>query len=812
MRSLEDARVAAEATEEELREAQRIKEWFGVVDRMSGSCYLIQWLPTEPVRLAKHGLSGFARAQSHEIKLDKTRIHLCKRWPCGAKFDNRKEPTLCHGFACRLGDVDGDHGLLAAVPEAVAPALEEVPAESPAPAEVPGVLPGVLPPLPPPSHDPPPPALVEHSPPDIFEAARHPGGLHEDVALAPETPDLEDVGIDPAPGSGGREILEESGGLALDLVPAPAGHPYEDNREEEVLFVRGGARAYRREALALLLEEEAYNCMEAGFYIPLFALMLFAFNRQWRLMVMVGRDLVDVLQTYSPELAARLPDNAEIKTCIGCRIAAEDDSRILQCIDQFDASQINHWVACISAPAGAQQRVSHPCCHGFLCGGRGEPCMGPLLEPAGNRNLIPVPTVSQGDCGIDLCCFWGGLPRDADHHLVLRETLRMEMQAVCCEDLWLDVFDVTMSPAWQDVARDMASETGAEDEPEAVGPSAPAEDRPEPGGSAAAASQPGAGGASASASLAATDGAVSTDTLKAALRWACKLPDSADAELEAMIAGLAPERQRDWVTRWQQHCGKNGLLIAKGTASARPSAPAEDCPEPRGSADIMQAGPKRRRLQYKSYALAVDVARATKFRKLHPKGNQKRIPRGQLANFMQAEGLPASCAYYQHFSRVIRKLDSRTAAPVGFVLVNKGRTRKRFHGRQGNHCVKTPMLKRLLFEWFVGIRARIRGRLPPCLVRQKAMSLRLSFIKEALAQGIKPHVPKIVGTNWIYRWRKLYNISFRKPNKRWKVPRPVLLSRLRIMWLNLIRVRVLAWLCFGVEPRVAAAIILHFPP
>lgn len=68
-----------------------------------------------------------------------------------------------------------------------------------------------------------------------------------------------------------------------------------------------------------------------------------------------------------------------------------------------------------------------------------------------------------------------------------------------------------------------------------------------------------------------------------------------------------------------------------------------------------------------------------------------------------------------------------------------------------------------------------------------------------LARGCAPRVPAL-GSVWLWRWRKSYNVSLRKPNRRYKVSRQGLIVRLRIFWLNNIRVRHFCQRVFGHDP------------
>ena len=124
----------------------------------------------------------------------------------------------------------------------------------------------------------------------------------------------------------------------------------------------------------------------------------------------------------------------------------------------------------------------------------------------------------------------------------------------------------------------------------------------------------------------------------------------------------------------------------------------------------------------------------------------------------------------------------------------RGRKRKKerytqlsFQGRP----TLAPALVELLFQWFVDIRASIKGRLPVKAVVQKAKQLVVEYFQSQLRLGEVPHLPKM-DKCWVLRWKRQKGISFRKPNKRYKVSMAGLLIRLRIFWLNNIRVRYFA--------------------
>jgi hypothetical protein len=102
-----------------------------------------------------------------------------------------------------------------------------------------------------------------------------------------------------------------------------------------------------------------------------------------------------------------------------------------------------------------------------------------------------------------------------------------------------------------------------------------------------------------------------------------------------------------------------------------------------------------------------------------------------------------------------------------------------------------PVLSELLFQWFVDIRGSIKGRLPTKTVLYKARQLAVDYFSRSLSMGDVPRVPAITKA-WVLRWKRRHGVSFRKPNRRFKVTYKGLLVRLKIFWLNNIRVRYFA--------------------
>jgi hypothetical protein len=108
-------------------------------------------------------------------------------------------------------------------------------------------------------------------------------------------------------------------------------------------------------------------------------------------------------------------------------------------------------------------------------------------------------------------------------------------------------------------------------------------------------------------------------------------------------------------------------------------------------------------------------------------------------------------------------------------------------------------LRESLFAWFCDIRGSVLGRLSQRVVLAQAQILMSTYVQNMLATGNVPRTPKL-DLLWLYRWRKHYGVSFRSPNRRYKISYRGLLCRLEIFWLNNIRVRHFAMKMLLLDP------------
>ena len=140
-----------------------------------------------------------------------------------------------------------------------------------------------------------------------------------------------------------------------------------------------------------------------------------------------------------------------------------------------------------------------------------------------------------------------------------------------------------------------------------------------------------------------------------------------------------------------------------------------------------------------------------------------------------------------------------------------GARRKRAAG--GGRNVKSPWLRRQLFEWWAGMRHAVDwksigagcassekkkkiARFTGSMLKMAAMNMCSEYCAEHLKAGKKPEVPAL-RADWFKSWRREYGLSMKKPNRTWKCPRHVVKERLRIGWLNVARIRAAIAACFG---------------
>ena len=125
--------------------------------------------------------------------------------------------------------------------------------------------------------------------------------------------------------------------------------------------------------------------------------------------------------------------------------------------------------------------------------------------------------------------------------------------------------------------------------------------------------------------------------------------------------------------------------------------------------------------------------------------------------------------------------------------------RRKVPGHYGVHRKKAAIMREHLFEWFSVMRHSVSTRFPPKLVLLKAQQLLHEWVSQNLINGSASCDPPVLSSKWLKDWQMEYRVSFRRPNRKFKVPKRVLEERLCIYWANLVRLRSLALQLFGYE-------------
>ena len=124
---------------------------------------------------------------------------------------------------------------------------------------------------------------------------------------------------------------------------------------------------------------------------------------------------------------------------------------------------------------------------------------------------------------------------------------------------------------------------------------------------------------------------------------------------------------------------------------------------------------------------------------------------------------------------------------------------RRRRGLQGPPF-KCAQMRERLWQWFVMIRGSISASISPKFVLQKARAIASEMIQEMRRTSEWMPVP-IIDRHWLLRGKADFGVVFRKPNRRIKLSKEVMTSRLKAMWLNVIRVRQLAIRTLGFDLR-----------
>ena len=799
-------------------------------------------------RITKHGLSLWVvvKEGGSERRLPSLpmKVHFCAATPCGHKFDPRTEPLQYHLCALRglqpgeVADLSAERAAVAAASSGEpAAALGSTRAETLTGADSLALVPAPI-----------------TGPEQALAPASH-----ADVVAVPEA-QPESAGAAalsavlvaaPLQGTGEALASASSGALAAQSLTSLR----RDAQEPVALVNAQDLRQQNMLALALELGKA-----RAWTGISAFLVFALAHKVRVRLLLggsMV--DVVETYTPWLAE-SIPLPKapSAHAMNCIIARSGDGDGSTVLRHpVGHAECGRTNHWVRCMrlgeSVPVDG-----HAPCSGQHCRGWGPlSCAAPLYAAAASHGHMPLPTEAQGDCGVHCMCNVLGWVSNETNKMLVRRALRLYLATHSSDATLQDALmaagehldDASVTAAWDEILIDLEragiiAEAGLETSSESVAAVA-AEGAPVANAAVAVvaeadlpvadAAAPIADVGVAAASAPADDGEVEVgggvEPWPNALAWVtshCALSPCERAELSRRLS-LQEKQELE-----SAYGAKATPVECDGADPAVASALAEDAPAAasapaggNGAAPTVQPQSLRQRkvIRPKKNIRRRVGARVNKSHLLknathdgadlaawcaERQYNVAALPYGAVVRYVhERNGDPkqvvqnserrylARCAKKAVASGGVcasgRLLRSKNSALVG---LKGGRRRRRAGGTQGAPRKAVP-LREALFDWFCEARKTIKGRMFSSTLISQARSLRLTYITECLRQRVIPDAPKAITHVWVRRWRREYGVSLRRPNKRYKVPRSVFMERVRILWCNTLRIRVLSWLCWG---------------
>jgi len=433
-------------------------------------------------------------------------------------------------------------------------------------------------------------------------------------------------------------------------------------------------------------------------------------------------------------------------------------------------------------------------------------------------------TAAQGDCCVDCMAYWAGRPRTLETYSAIRVHLAEFAASVADDPRWQAAFrwcaEGPSQPAGLELAamreRLVPLASGAHgpswaDEPDQSLPEVGFAELPDASRSEAAAlrtpaKRPRTGCRSPSPrpAAAAVEGA-------SPLSSACAASAAGDTEVSPSAAGTSPLGTpvaaagragfRQWLLAFPEEERQKRVRSYAAFIEAQ-SEFAAAVPARKPSAALAERGPKA-------------VYRATKVRERLATGvaylawrrGEGKESKAPLVEFMRTQ---------RRYSGRVPKRDTQWLARCAelassdeggqLAVVPRGacggrrpplceartpsQTLLRRRLRQGPPA-KCPILRELLWDWFVDIRASVASRVSPRLMLAKARQLADQVLQEQKKSDAYEPLP-VLDKHWLLRFKREKGIVFRRSNMRFKCSKTVLLARLRAMWRNTIAVRRLA--------------------
>ena len=533
-------------------------------------------------------------------------------------------------------------------------------------------------------------------------------------------------------------------------------------------------------------------------YTGFFDLVAFSAMRRRRLLLRLPDGVIDMVSVFAPNIVndtwAVAPYHVQL---VACR--SQDRAWVMS-----DLSTASHFYAGLPIPA---EEVQGSC----------------IVSQCLRLGIAAISTATDGDCAVDALCMADGSERSLTSRVMLRAEMRSFMISVAGDPRWHSIWRVCQEHAVPDAAvesRTSASAAsaaapaasaaaGSTAAPANAGPSAAPVDTGNVEKGENQQSQVVQSGVASSSSLGPVAPAVAAvaasstcasvaaergqqQALMAAVRWGTGLPNPTESLLRRLACDLNPEEGKELIAKHERS-------VEKAKLGPQPGESGLVWKDKRVRRDI----PLRQKLG--------DAAVFARWLARSSIDYRTEIPHGKVQEFLRESSAmplsPKARVQGKDYLRKVLKLYTTGAVEPGRhrqVKKVAGIKQVRYYSRkrrllQQGRPQKASLVREELWRWFSNVKRSIKSRIQPKSVLLRARALLEVYVTANLKAGKRADAP-VIDYGWLRGWRHEYNVSFRKPNKKWKVPRAVLLERLKTTWLNVIRVRHLAVRTTGSDP------------
>ena len=601
--------------------------------------------------------------------------------------------------------------------------------------------------------------------------------------------------------------------------------------------------------MAANIAQRANEVQRLGEYLGAFELVVWAHMEGVQVRLVLGGSMIDVLEYYGTSLPA-MPVDAREDIFVACNLSVEGLSRQLLAVDTSDEAKVefSHYVI------GRRCRWDVPVSTGRV---GSDVALRPVCLALG---VAVLETQSLGDCGVDAMCFHRGEARTPACFKRVRLDLAKYMRSVVEDENWQICFQAceggghnpdppagpTAKSASETVRRTGSPESPDQAEAATKGtvesrppPLPPPPGPPDQAGSATKGTvesrppplppPPGPPDQAGSA----TEGAVesgATDYLRmlleeedddpdcGPLQSRMELEEQGSPELRLELASpkvtsdaLAVASPTTFVEWLQGLSADDRLAVTEDYRSFMEARevwlalqpPREDLQRRQSKTQQKMVSRLDHRvsigMQYFAWALASGLSDSSKYQisrfcksRWSYSGTVPKKTKVWVRRCIDsAKDIQEEKSFWKYGQHIRSKANAK---------VVRRELRSRKYSLAGRPT-KAPMLRDALWEWFVSVRGAVAARIPSKVVLLKAKQVANEIVKHMQTSGYFIDLPKL-DKNWLYRWKKEFRVSLRKPNTKYKCSRSVLRARLRAMWLTNVRIRALAWFAVGIDMTI----------